>query len=360
MIYKNDKKTKNNIYNLLVVLSYSETLGFFNSKWEFNFGEAPNSIDKLTYITFKIFENYLALGGRNLNIKNFFASDDTILNFATIHSIINDNPHSGFLHYKKDILDEKKVAGNTTIQSLEFISKNLNKNTKYSDNAGGNGAAIRTASIGILFDNIDHIIKQSFLNSIVTHNNAIGFLGGISTALITYFAYNKKSPDVWLEELIKLESKIEKIVKENSDETEFKFYLKDKDKFWNKIKDYNEFKVKIYFNQKRTYEYYDRIEYLLKLFRPNYKNSRNLNIGGGAHEAIIIAYEAILLAFNSKIKNIDFDLLTFYGILHAGDNDSTGAICGAWYAAYQQNIPDNIHPNDLEYINEINKIVDSI
>lgn len=353
-------KNKEHLYNLLVTLSYSETIGFFNGTWEFNYNNNITNIQELSYFTFRIIQHYYSLGNKNINIKNLNASDDTILNFCTIHSIINNDYKSGFLHYKNKLLEDKRASGFTTTQNIKFINENPNKHIKYQNDGGGNGAAIRTSPIGILFHNYKDIITKSFLNSIITHNNAIGFLGGIASALITNFAYNNISPNLWLNKLIELEDEINTIIKLNFDQEDYILYLKDKKKFWDKIKDYNEYKTKIYLENKQFYDYQNRIEYLLNLFRPNYKNSRNINIGGGAHESIIMAFEAILLSYNNKNKLIDFDQMIFYGVLHAGDNDSTGAICAAWYSAFTKKIPENIKPNQLEFIDEINKIIKNI
>lgn len=49
--------------------------------------------------------------------------------------------------------------------------------------------------------------------------------------------------------------------------------------------------------------------------------------GASGHDSIIIAYDALLGS------NGDWEELVLRGVLHGGDNDSTGTICCAWYGA---------------------------
>jgi ADP-ribosylarginine hydrolase len=60
---------------------------------------------------------------------------------------------------------------------------------------------------------------------------------------------------------------------------------------------------------------------------------------------VIIAYDALLGAGDSWHE------LVYRGILHGGDNDSTGVICGAWFGALYglAGVAPVSHYADLEY-----------
>lgn len=49
--------------------------------------------------------------------------------------------------------------------------------------------------------------------------------------------------------------------------------------------------------------------------------------GASGHDSVIIAYD-VILGCNSKWGEV-----CLRGILHGGDNDSTGTIAGAWFGA---------------------------
>ena len=353
--YKINENKKKQLYSLMVCASYCDTIGFKNSDWEFNFGMEIQTLDQFYIATNTILENYIYLGGKNIDISDLIASDDTILLLATLKGIKLHNHRQAIMDYKNLLEENKRYSGINTLEQLKWIQKNPDKFVSYNEQAGGNGAAIRTAPIGIVFDDIGQVIYNSIFNSIQTHNQVLGYLGGMAVASITFFAKNKIKPTLWFDELIKLEDlkKIDHVI-ENSNYPDVKKYTLGKDSFWNKIRDYHEFRIpKIL---KRTFEKnIDRYRYLLRLLRPNYLNSKFVHLGASGLEAIILSYEAILLSYNEKKNLIDFDKLIYYGVLHFGDNDSTGAIVGAWYAAFHNSVPEHIQTNKLEFIEDIKK-----
>jgi ADP-ribosylglycohydrolase len=369
-----DKKTKDNLKKLLFIASYCETLGFNNSKWEFNnFGSKNyfigNPIDFALISSF-IVDHYNYLGGKNIDISKWNASDDTILLLATTRALNNEetlgetNYVKELLKVKKYLFEDERVSGINTLNMLKVIEKNKDSKNNlylnYNEKGGGNGAAIRTAPIGIAFSDEKTIIRESFMNSIQTHNQILGYMGGISVALITYFANKEINPYEWFDKLIELEKiidkKLQEIIEKNS-ESDYEKYKKNGYTFWNKIKDYNDYRVKKI--KKRNYQdTKDRYEYLFKLLRPGNTGKKDVFLGASGLEVVILSYEAILLSCNPETKKINFDSLINYGVLHAGDNDSTGAIVGAWYGAYKKKIPDNIQVKQLEFYEELNKAVD--
>jgi ADP-ribosylarginine hydrolase len=80
--------------------------------------------------------------------------------------------------------------------------------------------------------------------------------------------------------------------------------------------------------------------------RDNFYSSLSFAGWGGAsgHDAPMIAYDATLGSGDSWIE------LCKRGILHSGDNDSTGVMAGCWFGARFGflGVPDN-HYKKLEY-----------
>ena len=63
-----DKKEK--IKASFMLLSYLDTIGFFNGKWEFNYGIHIENINHALMANFTIIMEYMSLGGFNfLSIK---------------------------------------------------------------------------------------------------------------------------------------------------------------------------------------------------------------------------------------------------------------------------------------------------
>jgi ADP-ribosylglycohydrolase len=65
---------------------------------------------------------------------------------------------------------------------------------------------------------------------------------------------------------------------------------------------------------------------------------------------------------NLEVDLIDYEYswesIIFFGCLHIGDSDSTGAILGAWYGAINgYNGFDKNKMLDLEFYNELNIII---
>ena len=78
---------ENNIKAALCIGSYLDTLGFKDGIWEFNFGNDLNSLQKAILIMNEIQHNYLSLGGEDIDISDWKASDDTVMMIATMDAI---------------------------------------------------------------------------------------------------------------------------------------------------------------------------------------------------------------------------------------------------------------------------------
>ena len=351
---------KNKVEGCLYISSFLDTFGFFNSKWEFNYGNKIDTIKDGVIMNYFFIHQYTMLGGiEQIDITNLNASDDTILMLATCEAVNNGGGESNYINsylkYYEELKNEKRQAGNTTLSSLEKIrlTKSI-KSIEYSNNHGGNGCAIRTAPIGLKYWNdYDKVCEEALIASLVTHNYPLGYLGGIVAALFTAYAVNNINPFEWSTKLIKLYKKkyfnklISKYSEQNVEKEITDYFI-----WWEKYNELRLSKMKyrnlpIFINPNYKIQdltNYTPIKYLTKM--KGYDK-----MGGSGLEAVILAYDNLLLSAkpNNKVNpiasninplvnivNPEFDWYTlfFNNVFFFGDNDSIGAISGAWYGAY--------------------------
>jgi ADP-ribosylarginine hydrolase len=348
---QNNKSNKlDQITACLILSSLFDIIGFGNGQTEFNYNLSINFKDKnyIMLINNNITTEYFFNGGyQNLNYDELLASDDTILLIATTKALINNGGEENYIkdylnvlnkYYIKD--NDKRYFGFQTIESLTYLNKFIKsskknesfiKNMTVSKKMGGNGAAIRTATIGIKYYNdINKIIQESSIASRITHNYYIGYLGGVVSAVFTSYAYQKIDPLLWIDKLIELyENKTinKNINLDNDSEIDDYFYN------WIKYKEIRFDNLTKKNNFVQALHVFD----VLAQFNPEYKsNNFSYNkVGSSGLDSVIFAYDALIMSsikpYNGKFN---FDSLIYFGCLHIGDSDSTGAILGAWYGAY--------------------------
>ena len=112
----------------LMMNSYFDTLGFKNTEWEFNFNFNNNNNNlQANLIWLHIVHNYFVLGGSNIDISSWNASDDTILTLATGHSILKGGNIKNYIDEYKSVLksleDSKRASGVNTINTLKKLLK---------------------------------------------------------------------------------------------------------------------------------------------------------------------------------------------------------------------------------------------
>lgn len=364
-----NEKIKASIY----LQSYFETLGFGNTAWEFNWGNTKiDGRSMSANIWLNIVHNYFALGGFNkIDITDWKSSDDTIMMIATGLGCLIGGEEKNYIDEYVRILPQLKNrergSGINSLNTLEIIkrTKSISK-LDYNKTMGGNGAAMRTSIIGLIYfkeKDLEKLIENSIIASRVTHNYTLGFLGGLVTALFTSFGIRNIPIWEWIDKLLKIfdEGIIDKYMEKTNI---YKQYLEDKDFFFDLWRQYSEQRLSKFRNFSiEFYMYENRFESLKEYneFGGNY-----YNFGSSGISSVIVAYDSLLMGYGCnkipldlKDKNLKFSLdsLVFFSTLHFGDNDTTGAIAGAWYGAYFGFKDFDANKlNQLEFKNELGKL----
>ena len=170
------------------------------------------------------------------------------------------------------------------------------------------------------------LIESVIESTLLTHPNAIAFLGAIVVALFASYAWQKIKIEKWPIEMLEvLESTVIDNYIKDKHESLLQFYNRDKQIFMNKWKDYLEDKFSehdfIYkksmmmkFPSQRTL-YYNKFS----------ARKRDIYPGAGSDDSTIIAFDCLMDSDGSWEKVVT------YSMLHVGDSDTTGTICGFLY-----------------------------
>ena len=337
-----------------------DTIGFKNGDWEFNY-----NFDTDYYFTNQIIFEFINLGGINkLDIKKWNVSDDTLLHMATGKALLNDNLNTeNYINeYIKTLKDKKKrFFGKRTIKSLEILKKNKKAKIKYDIYGGGSGAAMRSMCIGLAYhgkENRHKLIKIAIDTGIITHNNPIGYLGSVASALFVSYAIEGVDIFKWPFKLVKwLEHDIiDSHVKTLENNT--KQYYKDKEKFIDKWKRYLEhnFNNGEYIIHPFLIDPAERSKYYYENFS-TFKNK--IYPGSGGDDSVIIAYDSLVYSHLSHDKEPqeNWEKLVVYSMLHVGDSDTTGSIAASLYGCMYgfSGVPDH-YLKDVEFNEELIKI----
>lgn len=312
--------------------SLGDTIGYYNGKWEFNYNnvnESPEFINEMIY-------EFIDLGGINdINIKNWRASDDTILYMATFKCLLyNYDTVSKFgtrlqKLYIESIPEIKtRHPGTTTMTALE-VQKNIKwDDLKYDSQAIGAGSAMRSGCIGLFFMGSNeryNLVVRAIECSRITHNSAIAILASVTSALFTSYSIEKIPVEKWPRKLMKLINSgiVDNYIKKSRPH-EYRFFERDKVLFVGQWEKYIHLlmsgpnprtDIKIMRNPVQRYKY------LVENF------SKNCDIPGSCgDDATIMAYDS-LLRCNGTIEK-----LLVYAALHPGDSDTVASLAFSWYA----------------------------
>jgi ADP-ribosylarginine hydrolase len=341
---------KLNIQNLIAMFklhAVGDTIGFNGGEWEFNGFSNRNISSEFSYV-YEIIAQFVEKGGySSINLKNWLVSDDTILHMLIAKSLIETLNESNIKNpdaieiadkFSKLLIQAydkhqfvRRYIGKSTEDSIKLMKNGKDwKTFDYRENyAIGSGASIRSLAIGAVFygkSNREKLIQIALETSRTTHNNAIGFLGGITTALISAFIIEKIPLNLIPSELLKILNS--NIIDDYIAKTRgIQNYSIDKNKFIDKWKRYNDdmFDEKLNIIQqsfKRNLML--RMEYYYRVF--SYKSNEFKSFpGGGGDDSTIIAFDCLL-----DCEGI-FEKLVYYSMLNVGDSDSIGCIAGGWF-----------------------------
>lgn len=149
---------------------------------------------------------------------NFIFSDDTVflelttmaLADATLESKskmeIFEHFGTQYLTYKEiDTIHSQRGHGPGIISALRDLKPQDIKKVepKFNPRAAGSGSAMRAMPIGeVFYKDKKRLCEVAFYSSIVTHTNPMGFLGGVTSALLTSYAKTNVPLKQWSTQLL--------------------------------------------------------------------------------------------------------------------------------------------------------------
>jgi len=349
-----DKK----ISSAFILSCIGDIIGFGNGITEFN---ASNRFNQDNYgdkfeqagadYSNELVFNFINDGGFSTHPKpEFTASDDTIMTHANTKALIKwfeeDSTKSDidllirlikqeYIGLIKERIDLERFegmykGGMTTVRYLKkLMGGDDYKTWAYDDKAGGSGGSMRSGVFGIVLSKPSEQLKlivASIESTCLTHPNTIAMLGSVMVGLFASYAVQGKPPIRWcVDGLDVLESEtIDKYI-ESTRESWIPFYQRDKKIFINKWKDYMEDRFDEF---DFSYKFSPVMKYPSKrtLFYNKFSSrKKDVYPGAGGDDSVIIAYDCLIDSQGS------WDKIVFYSMLHVGDSDTTGTICGLLY-----------------------------
>jgi ADP-ribosylglycohydrolase len=220
---------KDNIKGSLVFSAVGDSLGwiteFLNNPEELQKRHNINKITSFTGWSKKVGGPYY---GFLDNIKEGSYSDDTQLMLCMLRSIRGDgldmeyfakSELANWITYSRGAgatiknaarkVKRKKIRWNNN-----FFNFKAGKNTIDSRASGANGAAMRILPIALFYKDEDTMLKDIFLNSIITHGHPTAIIGALLYALavveIKEYKLSEFNPEKFLEKIgLKFKSKVE-------------------------------------------------------------------------------------------------------------------------------------------------------
>ncbi len=320
-------------YKASMVLSgVGDALGFKNGDWEFCFdGERIH----------KELEN---MGGlKKISIKKpaWIVSDDTVLHLSTAEALMEKSTMEDekllaevAARYKSDAVRDMtgRSPGMTTLGSCVQLRplRPDGYRIPFNKRGGGCGAAMRAMCIGLRYPDVanesclEKLIKISIETGRMTHHHPTGYLGALASAYFTALALNHVPLKKWGYLLLSILPKALDYIKSSG------HFVEENEKAWDYFQTQWENYLKIRGISDGESDPVFPNDYNVKERDAFYKTLAFAKwAGASGHDAPMIAYDALLASGN------DWEKLCLHGMLHSGDNDSTGVIAGsclgAWY-----------------------------
>jgi ADP-ribosylglycohydrolase len=360
------KGLKDRYIATMVLHALGDTIGFKNGDWEFNY----NNVRTDPRLTLEIIFEFIALGGVNdIDLSDWYVSDDTILHMAIAKSLVDkrvtfyksNDKIKDSLTRDQEVLIKNNISkalrkliksskvnrafGKVSLNSiLSWDDKKDARNTSYDPMSGGNGCTMRTLCVGLAFhkkEDLDKLIDFSITTSRFTHNSPLGFLGGFASAYFVSLAINNVDMYTWPFKLLELleSEKIRNYINMNKFDvfSDYHNFIKK----WKKYLDERFNKKKLIHSKIYTNLIY-RSGVFFKSFidKSDEKNKKFIEdvIGADGAVSLIMAYDGLLECSGNWEK------LIYYTMLHCGDSDTVGAIAGGLYGSVYGfgNVPENM------------------
>lgn len=299
-------------------------------------------IDKGRGIALNNVFNFLRYGGTYYLYDNNYSINSLIL-FATIKGLKNNNFEENCKkEYIKmfDMFTEKKLYDSLGINNKHYMAfKNLksDRESVFSTEDNDSMAIIRAIPFGLILhkkDEQEKLIKEIILNIKLTHYNNSTFLAAITLGMFITYSLNKIDIEKWGHKIVNYlsSSEFDIIIKE------MKLYdqqfFTDKEDYISMWKQY----LSDNFIQKGN----SNPKYIPnpnKILPPDkaliyyyiHENQDEFVYGIRADEAILIAYDALLLS------DEHWQTMIMIGVLGPTDNSVLGTICGALYGVQYKN-----------------------
>jgi ADP-ribosylarginine hydrolase len=352
------KEIENKYIATILLHALGDTIGFKNGLWEF----FPNNSSYGATLE-KLYE-FIQLGGINdIDLSDWNVSDDTILHMAVSKSLILSNSNECDVLINETIkqfikaydmmtTDKEKGKnryGGIAVEKHILLLKQGKKHTEfeYDKYGGGNGSAMRCNCIGLAYfgeEKRKQLIDYSIQSSKLTHMNSIGWLGGLSTALMTAFILEYIHINDWIPKMLKI-----------MDSNDVKKYIDDGNKddirsfeqFIQAWKTYYETRFKN--NKPISIKSHTNLIQRLVFYNNIFELNNMGKMGFSGYSAVIVAYDCLLDAGNSWEK------LVIYSMINNFDADTIGAIAGGLYGTLYG--LSNVPINNLKYIEFKDKLI---
>ncbi len=141
-------------------------------------------------------------------------SDDTDMSLAVARALLQSKNPKDIDNVMSEIVrefidwanncEEMRAPGTTCLNGCDNLAKGISWQESGIRNSKGCGAAMRSAPIGIFYENIEDVVKVSYATSICTHAHPTGIASGIATAICTYLGLHQVPCEQMIPQTIQL------------------------------------------------------------------------------------------------------------------------------------------------------------